>query len=159
MGLTSLLECEGVITGVGWPTLTSSMVENMISTQNYFRQKLNGAIFKRQISGGGDNFAAASGIAAAVAVVVWQLCCGKRNSEDSGAATAIEPQWKKWSRGSGNGAAAEIFKRQIAGGGDNLAAASGILAAVAVVLWWKCYNQITCTTISVTINKLWIFTL
>ena len=27
VGLTSLLECEGVITGVGWPTLTSSMVE------------------------------------------------------------------------------------------------------------------------------------
>ena len=53
-GLTSLLECGGGITGVGWPTLTS-MVKNMISTQNCLHQKLNGAIFERQISGGGDS--------------------------------------------------------------------------------------------------------
>ena len=134
-GLTSLLECEGGITGVGWPTLTSSMLENIISTQNYFRQKLNGAIFKRQISGGGDNFAAASGIAAAVAVVVWQLCYSKRNSEDSGAATAIDPQWKNGAVAAAMELRRKYLSGRLPGGGDNLAAAAGIAAAVVVVAW------------------------
>ena len=107
----------------------------MIFTQNYFHQKLNRTIFKRQISGDGDNLAVAEGIAEAVAVVVWRLRRGERNGENSGAATAIEPRWQIWSRGSGDGAAAEIFKRHIFGGGDNLAAAAGIAAEVVVVTW------------------------
>ena len=67
---TSFLDCGSVIIGAGWSTLTSSMVKNMISTPNHFHQKLYGAIFMRQIAGGGDNLAAASGIPASVVVVV-----------------------------------------------------------------------------------------
>ena len=111
----------------------------MISTQNYFHQKLYGAIFKRRISKGGDNSAAAAGITATVAVVVWWLWRGERNYKGSGAATSIEPQWKIWIYGSGDGAAAAIFKRRIVEGGDNLTTAAGIKEAVVLVAWklWR----------------------
>ena len=77
--------------------------------------------------------AAAAGIAAEVLVVVWRLMCGRSNGKDSGAATATEPQQQRWIYGGNDGAEAEIFKRRIVGGGDNLAEASGIAATVVVV--------------------------
>ena len=43
---------------------------------NYFHQKLYSAIFKWQISGGGDNLAAVADIVEEVAVVVWRLRSG-----------------------------------------------------------------------------------
>ena len=78
----------------------------------------------------------------AVAAQRRWLRCGGSNGENIGAAMAIELQWQRWSRGSGNGATAAIFKRRIDRGGDNLAATAGItwwgMVLVAMRKFWVC---------------------
>ena len=61
---------------MGGPLYHHPWWKNIISTQNYFHQNLYGTTFKRQISRGDDNLAAAAGITVALAVVIWRLRCG-----------------------------------------------------------------------------------
>ena len=64
----------------------------------------------------------------------WQLRGSMCNGEDRSVATAIDPRWRRWSHGGENGAAAVIPKRSISGGGDNLAARTGIEEVVVVIV-------------------------